>query len=43
MPESNVPLSTAPVTASDGIHDTLVTDDSTRMLGPSPQTVHLRE
>src|SRR5438876_10333005 len=31
MPASNVPLRTAPVTASEGIHDTLVTDDSIRM------------
>src|SRR5436190_9301606 len=31
MPESNVPFRTAPVTASDGIHETLVTEDSTRM------------
>src|SRR5829696_7625930 len=42
MPESNVPFRTAPVTASDGIHETLVTDDSTRMLGPPPQPSRAR-
>src|SRR5438105_8744582 len=34
MPESKVPLRTGPVTASDGIHDTVVTDDSTLMSPP---------
>src|SRR4051812_31241983 len=43
MPESNVPFRTAPVTASEGIHETLVTDDSTRMFGSSPATVRVRE
>src|SRR3954453_11186787 len=35
MPEATVPFRTAPVTASDGIHETLVTDDSTRMSASS--------
>src|SRR5689334_17510419 len=43
MPESKVPFRTAPVTASDGIHETLVTDDSTRIFGSSPATVRVRE
>ena len=32
MPESKVPLRTGPETASEGIQDTVVTDDSMRML-----------